>query len=181
MRTPLSLLLVLASFTPRAAHAQPLDPRLAVPALEWRTGADARLPAPPRLAARTPEMEIQPGGEVSPVWLLVAGVAGGGLGMMGGGMAGALVDGEPDDDCIDFCFGPGLVVGGLGGEAVGIATAVHLANGRRGSYPAGLLTSAAILALGIAVGHEAPEALLLVPAGQVMGAVVVERATGRRR
>ena len=185
MRFVLAALPVLVTlFAPRTAHAQSFDPRLVAPAMEWRRiDADGRLS--PASAARVPARVsvegVQPEGEVSAVWLFVAGVAGGGLGMMGGAMGGALLDGDPDEDCIDFCFGPGLVLGALGGEAVGIATAVHLANGRKGSYPAGVLTSAGLLALGIVVGHEMGESLVLVPASQILGAIVVERATERRR
>jgi hypothetical protein len=185
MRPSLAGLLVLiALLAPRSAPAQSLDPRLALPQLEWRRiDADGMLsPAaavmlPPR---GVPVDAIQPGGEVSPVWLFLAGVTGGGLGMVVGAVAGAWLDGGPDEDCIDFCFGPGFVYGALLGESAGVATAVHLANGRKGSYSAGLLTSAGLLALGIGLGHDLPASLLVVPAGQILGTIFVEKATDRR-
>ncbi|HEU0299715.1 MAG TPA: hypothetical protein VFR37_09680 [Longimicrobium sp.] len=112
-------------------------------------------------------------------WLVVGGAAGGGVGMIAGMLIGAVVDGPADDDCIDFCFGPGLILGTLAGEAAGVALGVHLANGRQGSLPMGVLASAGLLALGGLVALEAPELLLVIPLAQVVGAIQVERVTGR--
>lgn len=64
---------------------------------------------------------------------------------------------------------------------MGIATGVHLANGRRGSLPLGALASAGILAVGLVASSEQPELALVVPIGQIVGAVNVERRTARRR
>lgn len=180
MRTLLAGSIVLfALIAPSSAHAQSPDPRLALPPLELRR-MDV---APPSAAARPLRVSVDglQGRGVSPGWLVAAGVVGGGLGMVAGAVGGAVIDGRPDDDCIDFCFGPGFVLGALAGEALGVATAVHLANGRNGSFLLDLATSAGVLALGIAVGHEVPAAGLLIPVSQIFGTVVVERNTEHAR
>jgi hypothetical protein len=174
-----SAIVLLALIAPPSAHGQPPDPRLALPPLELRR-IDI---VPPSAAARPLRVSVdglQARG-VSPGWLVAAGVVGGGLGMVAGAVGGAVIDGRPDDDCIDFCFGPGFVLGALAGEALGVAAAVHLANGRKGSFLLDLATSAGVLARGLAVGHEAPAAGLLVPVSQVFGTVVVERNTEHAR
>ena len=169
-----------ALIAPSSAHAQSPDPRLALPPLALR-----RVGIAPPSAAALPLRASADGAaarSVSPGWLVAAGVVGGGLGMVAGAVGGAVVDGRPDDDCIDFCFGPGFVLGALAGEALGVAAGVHLANGRKGSFLLDLATSAGVLALGIGLGHEAPAAGLLVPVSQIFGTVVAERNTehGRR-
>ena len=121
---------------------------------------------------------LSEGGRATP-WLVFGGVVGGGVGLVGGMFTGALIDGAADEDCRDFCFGPGLILGTLAGEALGVALGVHLANRRSGSLPAGLLTSAGILALGLWLGNNQPMSLLVVPVSQLIGTISVERATGR--
>lgn len=164
------LLLLLACLAPRSAHPQAIDP---LPALLVPPTMNAA-------AAMAQTDTAQPKGRSSAV-LAFGGVLGGGLGMFAGMLGGALLDGDPDPDCIDFCFGPGLVYGFLLGEAVGIATGVHLANGRRGSLPLSALTSAGVLAVGLVAASEQPELALVVPIGQIIGAVNVERRTARGR
>ena len=172
MRFPLAcLLLPLALLVPRSTHAQAVDP---LPSLLAPPVVSAA--AAPMVAADT----LRRGGASSGA-LAVAGVLGGGVGMFAGMFAGAALDGPPHEDCIDFCFGPGVVYGFLLGEALGISTAVHLANGRRGSLPLGALTSAGILAVGLVAGNDKPEILLLLPVAQIVGAITVERRTARRR
>jgi hypothetical protein len=164
------LLLLCALLAPRPAHAQAPDPlpsRLAPPAMPFASPAD-------RAAAAQGEGR-------SPELLALGGIVGGGVGMFAGMLGGALLDGEPDEDCIDFCFGPGLILGTLAGEALGVAAGVHLANGRRGSLPVGALTSAGILAVGLVAGNDVPEMLVVVPVSQIVAAITVERRTARRR
>lgn len=171
-----------ALIAPPSAHAQSPDPRLALPPLELRRiDIGAARPSAPMLPVRVSADGMGARG-VSPGWLAAAGVVGAGVGMVAGAVGGAAIDGRPDEDCLDFCFGPGFVLGALAGEALGVATGVHLANGRKGSFLLDLATSTGVLALGIAVGHEVPSAGLLIPVSQIFGAVVVERTTehGRR-
>jgi hypothetical protein len=109
----------------------------------------------------------------------LGGVAGGFVGLVGGMVVGRLVDGAGDEDCIEFCFGPRTVLGGLGGEALGMALGAHLANGRRGRLAASLLASAGLLTAGLFVASEKPSLALVVPLGQLAGTVATERAGAR--
>lgn len=183
MRSLLAGAIVLfALIAPPSAHAQSPDPRLALPPLELRR---IEIGAVPSSSAALPIRASVEGVEargVSPGWLAAAGVVGAGVGLVAGAVGGAVIDGRPDDDCIDFCFGPGFVLGALAGEALGVAAGVHLANGRKGSFLLDLATSTGVLVLGIAAGHEIPAAGLLIPVSQVFGTVVVERNAehGRR-
>lgn len=166
----IGLFLLFASLAPRSANAQAVDP------LPSRLVPPAMLAA----AATAPAADAQPGGR-SPEVLALGGVVGGGVGMFAGMFAGALLDGPADEDCIDFCFGPGLILGTLAGEALGIAAGVHLANGRRGSLPKSALTSAGILAVGLVAGNNVPEMLVVVPVSQIVASITVERRTARNR
>jgi hypothetical protein len=177
MRFPLSCLLVaLALLGSRPAHAQPGLPHT-VPqtALPPMLQVDAGQPA----AGQALLLLEQPGEGRPAGWLVVGGVVGGGVGMIGGMLIGALIDGPADRDCVDFCFGPGLILGTLVGEVAGIALGVHLANRRTGSLPIGLLASAGLLTLGGLVALEAPEVFLFIPVAQIIGSIQVERITGR--
>lgn len=178
-----ALLVLLALFAPRAASAQAPDPRLAIPAPGLARVQLDGAPSGSYLVLRRAEFALDAADEngAATGWLVVAGAVGGGLGMFSGMLTGALLDGEPDRDCIDFCFGPGLVYGFLLGEAVGIATGVHVANGRRGSLPLGMLYSAGILTGGLIFGNEVPLILVALPAAQIAGAIYAERGTARRR
>lgn len=182
MRPALAVLLVLLALAaPRAAHAQstaqllagvPSDPPLVV--LVHQASGASRPVLVALDSVRVPR-------ERATGWLVAGGVAGGGVGMFAGMIAGALIDGKADEDCIDFCFGPGLILGTLAGEALGGALGVHLANGRRGSLPLGMLTSAGILTLGLFTALEVPEILLVIPVAQLVGAIRIERATAPAR
>lgn len=182
MRIRLACLLLLALAAPRAAHAQTPAPLFAITPVDARLTPSSAAPVlSPRLAGVSdPRVGAQDGGRHS-VWLVLGGTAGGGLGMVAGMVAGAVLDGPADEDCIDFCFGPGLLGGALVGEAVGMALGVHLANGRRGSFTTGALTSAGILAAGLFIFQDSPEVMLMVPIGQLIGTIYSERSTARRR
>jgi hypothetical protein len=170
MRLPFAGLLLLAALsTPRTAPGQSIDPRLAVPRLEPGRIEPAASLVPMDAAARGAALE----------WLAAGGVVGGALGMAGGLLVGALVDGPPEADCIIYCFSPAMLVGTLAGEALGIAAGVHLANGRDGSLLLGTAASSGILFLGLVVGLEAPGIGLVIPVGQIVGAMAVERSTER--
>lgn len=169
------LLAVLTLLLAPPAHAQLADPAAVVGPQAW-----SPMVTPP---VTTPSVRsVQPQrGRPSDAVLAVGGVLGGGAGLMAGMIAGAFLDGPPPEDCIDFCFGPGIIIGGLAGEALGVALGVHLVNGRRGSLPLGMLTSAGILTVGAIGGNDVPEMLVIVPVSQILAAVAVERRTDRRR
>lgn len=183
MRLVLALLLaVCAAFAPHAGHAQFRDQLYTSPVLPSSAAADA--PAQPTLLLVIPADAFGavagPEGASDPA-LILGGVVGGGVGLVAGMFVGAVLDGRADPDCIDFCFGPGLVIGLLAGEALGAAAGVHIANGRRGSLPLGMLTSAGILTFGLVAGNEYPPSLVIVPLSQLIGSIWVERRTARRR
>lgn len=101
--------------------------------------------------------------------------------MFGGMIAGGLIAGPADDDCIDFCFSPGVIPGALIGEAVGLSLGVHLANGRRGLAIPGMLASAGILGVFVLAGSEVPVLFWALPVMQMAGVIQMERRTARRR
>lgn len=181
MRFPLSILLVLlALLAPRTARAQAeplaprMDPRLHVATVPLQTASGQQV--------RVYVLDAAAGPDGAPdLALALGGIVGGGVGMFAGMFAGALLDGDADEDCIDFCFGPGLILGFLGGEALGIAGGVHLANGRRGSLPLSMLTSVGILAASLVLANEVPIMLLLTPVTQIIISGAVERRTSRDR
>lgn len=180
MRFAVAVLALLAgSATPRPAHAQHRDQSIAA---MWM---DLSPPAPgdqPRVVVLVPDAASMRGPEgASTEWLVVAGVVGGAVGMVGGLATGALLDGPADPECIDFCFGPGVILGPLIGEVVGVSLGVHLANGSRGRIVPGVLTSAGLLAGGLAVGLAVPPLLFVVPVGQLAGVIRMERRTARIR
>ena len=188
MRTLMSLVLAsIAAAAPSATHGQP-SPAAAEAPVGFGPGPQRTLPfevAPEPFAAAQDVRShargtADPGARHGTGRLALGGVAGGGLGLVGGAVLGAAIDRADDDDCIDMCFGPGMILGALGGEALGMALGVNLANGRKGSLPANLLASAAILAGGLLATHESG-LLVAVPVGQLGGTIAMERAAERRR
>lgn len=181
MRTLLPALLVAAALASAASAAAQAPPpaaaRLRQPLPDPRLTPGAELPATP---LPTLALDSTAAGSAT-AWLVLGGVAGGVVGTFGGMAGGALLDGAAAGDCIDFCFGPALVLGTLGGEAVGVAAGVHLANGRRGNLALGTLASAAILASGLVLGSEVPVLFFALPAAQLGGVIAVERATARAK
>ena len=188
MRTPMSLVLAaVVAAAPSAARGQ-APPAAAELPVALRPGPQ-RTPqfevAPGRAAAALDagshaRLAAAPGARHGTARLALGGVVGGGLGLVAGMYLGAAIDGDSDDGCIDMCFGPGLILGALGGEALGMALGVNLANGRKGSLPANLLASAAILTGGLFATHQSA-LVLAVPVGQLGGTIAVERAVERRR
>jgi hypothetical protein len=169
MRPSLASLLVLfALLLASPAHAQLADPAA--------TGPRAWAPM-----MTQPVAVVQPERGRPPELLALGGVLGGGAGLVAGVIAGLWLDGPAPEDCIDFCFGWGTIIGGLAGEALGVALGVHLANGGRGSLPLGALTSASILTVGLIGGNDIPEMLLIVPVSQLIATITVERRTESRR
>ncbi len=184
MRLALALLLaVCAAFIPGAGHAQFRDQLYTTPVIPSSPAASANASSQPTVLLVIPASAMEaagPNGASDPA-LILGGVVGGSVGLVSGMFLGAVIDGEADPDCIDFCFGPGLVLGLLAGEALGMSAGVHIANGRRGSLPLGMLTSAGILTFGLVAGNSFPPSLIIVPLSQLAGSIWVERRTNRRR
>lgn len=124
---------------------------------------DAALPAP------------GPASRVSDGTLVFAGLAGGVIGFFAGGSAGAVAF---RDRCED-CGLAGAVWGATAGVSAGIPLAVHLANRRRGSYGTSLGAAIGIGAAGLAAAFALndPTPLLVVPVGQIVTSIAIERGT----
>jgi predicted alpha/beta superfamily hydrolase len=135
--SPAALLAALVLLASRSAHAQQRDQLYSAPLVEAAAGRSARPAAasPSLQPARipTPHPTVERGRATG--WLIAGGGLGAGVGTIVGMGVGAFIDGPADPDCIDFCFGPGLIIGTVAGEVLGIAAGVHLANGRSGSRP----------------------------------------------
>ncbi len=110
---------------------------------------------------------------------LAAGAVGAGLGFLGGLAAYSACEGD------EVCLLPALA-GAIIGETLALPLGVHLAEGRRGSYPLGALASAGVAAAGLGamalVGNSGPPAqgiAVMIPVAQLAAAIAVERRTAR--
>lgn len=186
MRTRLPLILIaLAATAPAAVRAQGVA--IADPSSTTSSPADVRAgphrtpPAATLAPAELPGSFSSAPPAAAPQRrhgtgrLVLGGVAGAGVGLMAGMYLGAALD-QRDDDCKDMCFGPGMLLGALGGEALGMALGVHLANGRQGNLGKNFLASAAILTAGVLATHESGGLIVAVPVGQLAGTIAVERS-----
>ena len=120
-------------------------------------------PPAPRLAPPEPDLPQ----------LVMGGILGGAAGLAAGAMVGRQIG---DEGCED-CWADEVFWGAVVGASVGLATGVHLANGRRGSLANAALASLVIgagglLAAGLADG---PALLLAIPIFQIAGAITIER------
>lgn len=151
-------------------------------------GAQQRLERfEPPMERTVPTISIADPAAERPALLLGAGgVAGGallgGVGALAGYAigcgAGSLSTGMPEEDYCGVLAFPGFVAG----ELIGIPLGVWLADGRRGSYGAGFVASLGALVVGSGAALLAGESgawivIPLIPVGQVVAAVAVERAT----
>jgi hypothetical protein len=114
--------------------------------------------------------------------LVTFGLLGGGIGLVAGGLLGAVIGNDEDDSehgWIDALRGS--VIGGTIGESIGLAGGVHLANHRQGSFSLGALASLAIGGVGAALVVEnqdppaAPIILVATPIAQLIATILIER------
>ena len=110
---------------------------------------------------------------------IAAGALGAGVGFLGGLAAYGACEGD------EICLSPALA-GAIVGETLALPLGVHLAEGRRGSYPLGALASAAVTAAGLGAmslvgdsGAPAQGIAVLVPVAQLLASITVERRTAR--
>jgi hypothetical protein len=151
-----------------------------IPAVgQQRVGTFAHQSAQRALPA--PYLSIQQG--ASNARLIAFGLLGGAAGMVVGGLAGAVIgandDDDPDSEWVNALRGS--VIGGSIGESISLAAGVHLANGRRGNFLLGTLASLAIGAAGTALVIEnqdppaAPIILTATPIAQLIATILIER------
>jgi hypothetical protein len=155
--------------------------------------------SPVQAAAQDPRLLVRPRavdtGAAIPVWqeepgpssgaLVMAGAVGAVVGTVAGATTGYRLE-RSRGSC--SCEDPGLmglILGGAIGSVLAVPTAVHLANGRRGSWGRAFGTSALIGGLGLVglFGGADSEAGLLfafaVPIAEVALSVHIERSTAR--
>ena len=164
MRGAMVALAVLLTLPAAAAQAQRLAPPTFPDHEDGRSlrPAAASISVPP---ARTP------------VILGLGGIAGGGLGVVAGGWAGAKIR---EHECED-CGLSGLLYGAVLGGSAALPVGVHLANGGRGKLGPSLLASLALGGAGLGAAALTNEygILLAVPVVQLVSAIAIERATSR--
>lgn len=114
---------------------------------------------------------------------VLGGLAGGALGAGVGFLAGLAANGSCEGD--EVCVLPAFA-GAILGETLGLPLGVHVAEGRRGSYPLGALASVGVTAAGLGlmslVGDSGPPAqgiAVMVPVAQLLASIAVERRTAR--
>jgi hypothetical protein len=144
----------------------------------------AQMPAPthfeswrPPTSALLPDRPAPDSGHAPPngSGMLLGGVTGWAIGWAIGAAVGSAVgcSGSYSGEC---GFGP-AISGALVGGSFAIPLGVHLGNHGRGELLKGVLVSAAIGGLGIAVGSSIDDTglwLLLVPIGQIIGSTWME-------
>jgi hypothetical protein len=183
---------------PAAGFAQPLqvrdpgpmpEPEIALipspsfpasPGLLWSSGGPGQN-LPGRASGTTPYVGfplLEEDPQVPNRSLVAAGAMGGFLGFLGGAALGVALErisnrGKSADQTGPYLMAIG--VGGLAGSAISIPWAVHLANGRRGSFLPSLAGSALFGVLGVAY----PGTFFLAPLGMIAVSVRIELATGR--
>ncbi len=109
------------------------------------------------------------------------GIGGGTLGALAGGLAAVPFVRACEGD--EVCAIP-LFIGAALGESMGTPLGVHLAEGRRGSYPLAALASVGIAAAGVSAASllsdkGAQAVTVMVPAAQLAASVFIERRTAR--
>jgi uncharacterized membrane protein YfcA len=148
------------------------------------------------LAAARPALAQERTDQIPNQRLLVRGLAGGAAGWIVGAFAvgGPLARANPFDSnqLDDGLWTPGIVIGFELGQAIGIPTAVHLANQRRGDLRASLLASFALASVGTLLlwtedfdaVFESPSrqaVLIAVPVAQLLSSIYIERRTASSR
>jgi hypothetical protein len=160
MRLAAPLLAALVAWPPALAAQRLAAPQFAP--------VDLSLTPPRNYAVATEAIEdADPGPGIAGLVLLgvAGGVAGGVLGARVGGSS-AYVDGDP-----------GVLYGFLVGESLGLALAVHLANGSHGGVGKSTLAALAIASGGVAAAALADRGvvLLAVPILQLAAVIGIER------
>ncbi|HEU0076423.1 MAG TPA: hypothetical protein VFQ76_02165 [Longimicrobiaceae bacterium] len=110
---------------------------------------------------------------------IAGGALGAGVGFLGGLTAARTCEGD------EICLLPAMA-GAVVGETLGVPLGVHLAEGRRGSYPLAALASVGVTAVGLGAmaavdntGASAQGIAILVPVAQLWASIAVERRTAR--
>jgi hypothetical protein len=98
-----------------------------------------------------------------------------------GGVVGAVVGVTVGGSCAELDCEPGAIYGLIIGEALGLATGAHLANGSRGNLGISVLATLAISGTGVAAAALADRGIVLVaiPVLQIAAAIGVQRRADR--
>lgn len=113
--------------------------------------------------------------------MVLGGLAGGVVGFFAGGYTGAMAGGGNRVCGDDPCGLEEAIWGAAAGVSTFIPLGVHLANGRRGRYGAELAASLVVGAVGLGLAYNSNTGvpLLLVPVGQIVTSMLIERAAAR--
>ena len=113
--------------------------------------------------------------------MVLGGLAGGVVGFFAGGYAGAMAGGGNRVCGDDPCGFEEAVWGAAAGVSTFIPLGVHLANGRHGSYGKDLAASLVIGVAGMSLAYQSNSGvpLLLMPVGQIVASVLIERAAAK--
>jgi hypothetical protein len=133
----------------------------------------------PPVTATDPRSSAQSASSTGTAMLVLAGIGGGTVGVVAGGLVGWELAGGNTICGDDAC---GLAAGAYGaiiGESTLLPLAVHLANHSRGNYWLSLLASAGIGAAGVLAVDGANDGWPLagIPILQILSSIVIERST----
>jgi hypothetical protein len=114
--------------------------------------------------------------------MTMGGLLGGAVGVVAGGLAGAALGGGDRLCGDDPCGFEEAVWGAAVGMSVMLPLGVHLANHRRGSYGTELVASLVVGAVGLGLSSQSNNGapLVLVPVGQLVASILIERSSGAR-
>jgi hypothetical protein len=114
--------------------------------------------------------------------MTLGGLLGGAVGVVAGGLAGAALGGGDRLCGDDPCGFEEAVWGAAVGMSVMLPLGVHLANHRRGSYGTELVASLVVGAVGLGLSSQSNNGapLVLVPVGQLVASILIERSSGAR-
>ena len=115
--------------------------------------------------------------------MALGGVVGGAIGLFGGGLVGYELGGGGRVCGDDSCGFLGMFLGAAVGEVIMLPLGVHVGNGKRGSYGAAFAASTAVAVGGLLILGQADvgEAAVILPIGQIVAAMLAEKAAARQQ
>jgi hypothetical protein len=135
----------------------------------------------PRYSVQFHAVEFETGSDAK---MAAYGFMTGAAGFIVGGLVGAALSGDSDDNDSWVKALQGAVIGGTVGESLMLPVGVHLANDRQGDLLWSMPASLAIGVTGAAIGRrfertgKAWPILILTPLAQLVASIAIERNTG---